>query len=214
MKVVLAALAQFYPEVVERSKHLTHGMVKLPGGVKMSSRKGNILRANDILDAAKEASKKQSRQENDGTVLAAVKYAFLKNRIGGDIVYDPEESVALEGNSGPYLQYAHARARSILAKAGAVAADLDGVEFDKNERSLARKISEYSEAVEKATSELMPHHVCTYLYELAQTFNRFYEKSRVIGDERQTVRLGLVEHYADTLKDGLSLLSISAPNKM
>ncbi len=215
MKVVLKALEHFYPEVVSRSKHFTHGVIKLPGGVKMSSRKGNILRATDILDAAREANQAAMGHDNEQTVLAAVKYAFLKQRIGGDIVYDPAESVALEGNSGPYLQYAHARARSILAKSDPASADSPGVPaLDTEERKLVRKISEYAETVDKATAELMPHHICTYLYELAQVFNRFYEHSRVLNDPRQELRLQLVTSYADTLKKGLELLNIPAPEHM
>lgn len=215
MKVLMKALEHFYPEATTRTKHFTHGVVKLPGGVKMSSRKGNILRAIDILDAARDANKKASGKEDEQVVLAAVKYAFLKNRMGGDIIYDPAESVALEGNSGPYLQYAHARARSILAKAEKADSKqptADGLEA--GERSLLRKIGEYSEVVDQAVMELMPHHICSYLYELAQVFNRFYENNRVIGDNREQVRLGLVKSYADTLKTGLNLLNIQAPDRM
>jgi arginyl-tRNA synthetase len=86
--------------------------------------------------------------------------------------------------------------------------------LELGERSLARKLSEYPEIIEKATKELMPHHVATYLYELSQVFNRFYEKSRVIGDERQAIRMKLVSSYVDVLKNGLGLLGISAPDKM
>jgi len=226
MKVVLKALEHFYPEVARRSKHFTHGMIKLPGGAKMSSRKGDILQATDILEAANKANQAANKQENADTVLAAVKYSFLKNRIGGDIIYDPAESVALEGNSGPYLQYAHARACSILKKSTVNShqpAPLKHKTFstgstveplEKAERSLLRKISEYAEVVDKAVEELMPHHVCTYLYELAQEFNRFYEKNRVVGDKRQALRTRLVQMYADVLKNGLELLNIPAPEKM
>lgn len=215
MAVVLKAIEQFEPKLVEATSHLTHGIVKLQGGVKMSSRKGNILRAVDVLDEAFEANKKITGQENTETALAAVKYAFLKSRVGGDIIYNPEESVALEGNSGPYLQYAHARARSILGKAQELpAASYQPSAIDEAERSLLRKIGEYHEVVNRAVDELMPHHVCTYLYELAQDFNRFYEHNRVIGDDREPVRLYLVQKYADTLKDGLELLNISAPSHM
>lgn len=212
MKVVLKALESFYPEVVPRSRHFTHGMVKLPGGVKMSSRLGNILRAEDILNAAAIANQQLTGQDNDDAVLGAVKYAFLKQRLGGDIIYDPEESVSLEGNSGPYLQYAHARARSIIAKAQGQGSLSDGLQPD--ERSLVRKIGEYAETVDRAVAELAPHHICTYLYELAQAFNRFYEHNRVIDDERQEIRLSLVGRYADTLKQGLNLLGIAAPDRM
>ncbi len=212
MKVVLAALGHFYPEVVQRSNHLTHGMIRLPGGKKMSSRKGGNPMAADILNAATEAAKKARGTEDQQVILAAVKYAFLKVRIGGDMIYDPEESVSLEGNSGPYLQYAHARARSILAKAKQT--EVTDQTLDPAERSLARKITEYPDAVQKAVAELMPHHICTYLYELAQTFNRFYEQSRVVGDERQALRLQLVGYYADVLKGGLGLLNIAAPEHL
>jgi len=213
MAVVLKAVEQFAPELVAATSHLTHGIVKLQGGTKMSSRKGNILRAVDVLEVAAEANKKLTGQENNATVLGAVKYAFLKNRIGGDIIYDPIESVSLEGNSGPYLQYAHARARSILAKTtGPGEAEL--AELEAGERTLIRKITEYGEVVDRAITELMPHHICGYLYELAQTFNRFYEHNRVIGDPREAVRLRLVDLYATTLKDGLNLLGITAPEQM
>lgn len=213
MKVVLKSIEQFEPDLVARSKHVPHGNVKLAGGVKMSSRLGNFLRAVDVLDMVAEAGRELGSQENDDTVLGAIKYAFLKQRIGPDIIFDPQESVAIEGNSGPYLQYAHARARSILAKASEQkTGELAGLE--NHERSLLRKITEYSEAVERATAELMPHHICTYLYELAQKFNQFYEHNRVIGDEREAVRLQLVTHYADTLKNGLNLLGITAPDRM
>jgi arginyl-tRNA synthetase len=189
MKVVLKAIEQFEPNLVQRTRHITHGNVKLTGGVKMSSRKGNFLRAVDVLDAAAEANQEATGKESESTVLAAIKYSFLRNRMGGDIIFDPKESVALEGNSGPYLQYAHARARSILAKSQAPSTNSrETTEMQPDERMLVRKLGEYAEVIEKATTELMPHHVCTYLYELAQEFNRFYEKNRVLGDEREAFR--------------------------
>lgn len=214
MKVVLKSIEQFAPELVQRTMHFTHGNVKLQGGIKMSSRKGNILRAVDVLDAASAANKEATgRDDDERTILGAVKYAFLKQRIGGDIIYDPQESVSLEGNSGPYLQYAHARARSILRKAGNRPMEL-GDTFDAAERSLARKISEYPEIIEKAVNELMPHHIAVYLYELAQVFNRFYEQAKVLDDPREAIRLRLVTLYADVLHDGLGLLGITAPDRM
>jgi len=225
MQVVLAAIKQFAPEPAERTKHLTHGVVKLQGGVKMSSRKGNVVTALEILEAARQAGTESGTNPSEETILAAVKYSFAKNRIGGDIVYDPQESIALEGNSGPYLQYAHARARSILTKSSESGVAerhtlLDwipasaGMTLEGDERSLLRKLTEFTEVVDRAASELMPHHICTYLYELAQKFNQFYERNRVIGDAREAVRLQLVQHYADILKIGLGLLGIAAPDRM
>lgn len=219
MTVVLKSIEQFAPELALATTHITHGRVKLAGGVKMSSRKGNIVRAVDVLDVADAANKEASGREDEQAVLGAVKYAFLKQRIGADIIYDPKESVSLEGNSGPYLQYAHARARSILRKAEGTHLTTSGIPFheatfEDDERSLLRKIAEYTEVIERATSELLPHHICTYLYELAQNFNRFYEHNRVVGSERQEYRLMMVDYYANVLKNGLELLGISAPERM
>ncbi|HVQ43526.1 MAG TPA: arginine--tRNA ligase [Candidatus Saccharimonadia bacterium] len=213
MAVMLKSVEQFAPEPARRSRHLTHGTVKLAGGVKMSSRKGNIVGAFDILEAATAAARSIVPASTHETVLAAVKYAFLKQRIGGDIIYDPKESVSLEGSSGPYLQYAHARARSILAKSPAVDAR-QLVDLDAAERPVAAKIAEYADVVQRAAEELMPHHVAGYLYELAQVFNRFYESSRVIGDARQPQRLVLVGLYADVLAAGLGLLGIAASERL
>lgn len=217
MKVVLQVVRAINPEIAERSQHITHGLIKLAGGQKMSSRKGNVLLAGDVLLAAANANKLATGKADNSVVLGAVKYAFLKNRIGGDIVYDPEESVSIEGNSGPYLQYAHARAKSILRKAGEIsvrqlADQITGLE--QGERLLVRKLGMYAEIIDQATTELMPHYVCTYLYELAQEFNRFYEHNKVIGDSRELIRLSLVNSYADTLKNGLNLLGINAPEQM
>jgi arginyl-tRNA synthetase len=226
MQVVLAAISQFEPEAAARTTHITHGMVKLEGGAKMSSRKGNIISALDILESARNAARESQVNVTDENVLAAVKYAFAKARIGGDIVYNPNESIALEGNSGPYLQYAHARARSILGKAismnqessfAATALEdkrIKSHDLETGERLLVRKLAEYTEVVNRAAVELLPSSICTYLYELSQEFNRFYEKNRVIDNDREALRLHIVKTYADTLRDGLNLLGITAPNKM
>lgn len=213
MAVVLKAVEQFAPELTQATTHLTHGLVKLKGGVKMSSRKGNILRAVDVLDVATTANVKATGKDDDRVVLGAVKYAFLKVRTGGDIIYDPEEAVALEGNSGPYLQYAYARAKGIISKAEQ-SEQATITSLTAGERVLVSKILEYSDVVQKAVRELSPHVICTYLYELAQQFNRFYEDNRVIGDDRQAERLQLVSTYAEVLYAGLNLLGIDSPEKM
>lgn len=216
MSVVLKAVEQFAPELAKASAHLTHGMVRLGQGEKMSSRKGNILRAEDVLNAADEANKAATGKQDPQVALGAVKYAFLKQRTGGDIIYDPAESVSLTGHSGPYLQYALVRAKSIRRKApGDLKPSIkEGSKLDTAERSLARKISEYPEAVKKATDELMPHHVAIYLYELAQDFNRFYEQARIIGDDREQLRMGLLVAYQTVLNNGLRLLNIPIVEQM
>lgn len=212
-KVMLAALAELNKLLAEKTTHLYHGLVSLSTG-KMSSRTGNVYSALNLIRDVEQAAEKQFKMKSESTRNAAIKYGFLKHRLGPDIIYDIGESVSLEGNSGPYLQYAYARACSILAKAEAEDSNGQITELDSNERSLARKISEYQEAVDRAMQELMPHHICNYLYELAQTFNRFYENSRIIGDERQGLRLQLVKAYSQVLKSGLNILNIEAPEKI
>lgn len=212
MKVVLKSIERYEPDLVARTTHLTHGNIKLAGGKKMSSRKGNVVLALDVLDAAAKAQQGFTGSSDSNIMLGAVKYAFLSARIGSDIVYDPEQSVSIHGNSGPYLQYAHARSCSILAKSTAGQSNLH--DLKDQERALARKLSEYNEVAARAIADLMPHYICTYLYELAQEFNRFYEQCQVIGSNREAERVTLVALYRDTLARGLSVLGIYAPQKM
>lgn len=222
MRVVFAAMDTFFPGIAAKMTHLTNGTVRFGDGQKMSSRLGNVSRAVDVVSAVGEQVRSVTEQEalSHDITLGAIKYEFIKYRLGGDIAFDIDESVSLQGNSGPYLQYAHARARSILAKAGsneqgAMSNDfVQGLSLESDERGLVRKIGEYAEVVDKAVAELMPHHICTYLYELAQVFNSFYEHNRVIDDPRESVRLQLVKAYADTLQKGLALLNIAAPERM
>lgn len=214
-KVMLMALSQFAPEQANATTHIAHGMVRLSSG-KMSSRTGKVLRALDVLAAVESAAAENSADNAHSVALAAIKYAFLKNRLGGDIAFDINESVSLEGNSGPYVQYAHARARSILAKAPPLQGPSlqQGLTLQMEERVLVRKLGMWAETVDKAVQELMPHHICTYLYELSQQFNRFYEHNRVLDDPRQDIRVALVATYAEVLKNGLGLLGIEAPDHM
>lgn len=118
MRVVMKSIEQYAPELIKKSTHLTHGMVKLPGAVKMSSRKGNFLRAIDIINLVKETLKQEYNSEDEKIALGAIKYAFLKAKLGGDIELDIKESISMTGNSGPYLQYSAVRAKKILEKSG------------------------------------------------------------------------------------------------
>lgn len=215
MKVVLAVVAEFNADASSRTMHLTHGQIKLVGGVKMSSRKGNFLRADDILDAAFAAGKKITGGGDQAVVLGAVRYSFLRGRMGGDIIFDPNESVSMEGNSGPYLQYALVRARSILRKIKADAKPVIEIKgLDEQERNLARAIGRYPEEFALALQEYSPHHIANYLYDLAVIFNRFYEQSRVVGHERAKLRTTLVRAYEQTLAHGLAVLGMPQPEKM
>lgn len=118
MKVVLKSVEQYAPQLVDRTTHLTHGLVKLPGNIKMSSRKGNFLKAKDVLEMVREALKNEYGSDDETVSLAATKYAFLKYKMGGNIIFNPQESVKMTGNSGPYLLYACVRAKKILTSVG------------------------------------------------------------------------------------------------
>lgn len=209
-KGVIKAAELALPTLRDITVNISTGTVKLSTG-KMSSREGDVLEIGWLFDQIQSAVE-QAGSGDESVVVGALRYEFLRVRIGSDVVFDIKEAVSIKGNSGPYLQYAHARARSILRKTQNEA--IPAVELDPDERSLVRKISEYADVVERASQELMPHHICTYLYELSQQFNRFYESNRVIGDSREAVRLGLVQQYADTLRSGLDILGIPSPEKM
>lgn len=220
MKVVLASVKEYAPELVERTSHLTHGMVKLPGNVKMSSRKGNFLKAVDVLEMIREALKAERGSTDEKIVLAAIKYAFLKYRMGGDIVFDPKESVSVSGNSGVYLLYSAVRARKILQKAGSEVLNKKVVQSENSDvemgyiRKLNKKIVQYDEVIRGAVQEKAPYKVCNYLYELAQEFSRFYEYVPVAGSAQEVERRLIVRAYLNVMTHGLGLLGIEVPEEM
>jgi len=213
MKVVLTSIKQYAPELVERSMHLTHGIVKLPGMMKMSSRKGNFVTAVDVVNEVKETNEAEHEGADFAITLGAIKYVLLKNKLGPDMMFDIKESVSLTGNSGPYLQYALARAKSILRKASGEAKD-EKVVLDEWERTLVLKLLEWKEVIREAVDEVAPHVVCTYLYELAQTFSRFYENDKVVGGEKEKFRCELVQGYINVLESGLTVLGVPTVEKV
>lgn len=220
MKVVYKSIEQFAPELVARTTHLTHGLVKLPGNVKMSSRKGNFLKAVDVINLVKNELKNEYNSTDDKVSLAAVKYAFLKYKMGGNIVFDPKESVKMTGNSGPYLLYSAVRAKKILDKSSVKDQDNQSnlvsqeSNFEPSEKALMKKILEYKPVLDGAVEEMAPHKIANYLYELAQEFSRFYENCAVIGDKKEMFRIKLVKAYLDTITHGLNLLGIAIPSEM
>lgn len=208
---VIAAVGLAIPSLKDTVKNYPTGLVKLSTG-KMSSRSGDVLEIGWLFDEFSKAVEVRGGEPTDEIVAGALRYQFLKVKIGSDVVFDVNEAVSLSGNTGSYLQYAHARARSILGKTShsfTMPTEL----FDED-RMLVRKLSEYHEMVNVSTKTLEPHHICTYLFELAQEFNRYYEKNYVIGDAKEAHRVGLVALYADILKAGLTVLGIHAPEKM
>ena len=218
MKVVLKSVEQYAPELVEKTNHLTHGLVKLPGNVKMSSRKGNFLKAVDVLDMVSNALESEYHSKDSKVSLAATKYAFLKYKMGGNIIFDPQESVKMTGNSGPYLLYSAVRAKKILKNTSGNDGREQGGErelvFESSERNLVKKILEYKGVLAESVAEMAPHKVANYLYELAQAFSRFYENCPVVGSPEEENRLRIVKVYLNTMTHGLNILGIEIPEEM
>ena len=210
-KGVIAAAELVWSDKKAVTVNISTGTVKLTTG-KMSSRDGDVIEFAWLFDQFAAAIAERGGTPDDAIIAGALRYQFLKVKIGSDVVFDINEAVSLVGNTGSYLQYAHARARSILEK---VTTDVRPLETVRTEdRALVRKLGEYHEAVDLAARQLEPHHVCSYLFELAQAFNRYYEKNQVVGSDEEAHRAGLVKLYADTLKAGLAILGIHAPERM
>lgn len=233
MKVVLKSVEQYAPELPERTLHLTHGQVKLPGREKMSSRKGNFLKAVDVIGLISEelmkVQEEVSRNKGEGMsssvdpkiLFGAIRYAFLKYKVGGDIVFDVKESVSMTGNSGPYLQYSAVRAQKVLGKILESQVEKVNKKVEQKdwileglERNLIKKIMQYKKVLDEVVDELSPSKLCTYLYEIAQDFSRFYENVQVVGSEFEVERGAIVLAYLKVLTHGLSILGIEIPEKM
>lgn len=225
-KVVFKALELAHPEWAGQFTHVSHGMMRFAQG-KMSSRWGNIITGESLLMDLKDASKEkmQGRELNDAqktaeeVAVGAVKYAVLKQGSNKDIIFDPEESLSLEGGSGPYLQYAHTRALSLVKaaeKAGITPGLSDATEGQGSvsASALERTLIHFPEVAERAASTREPHYVTTYLTELASVFNSWYAQERIIGGTRPHYGLLLAQAFVDTMHKGLTLLSIPAPVEM
>ncbi|MDO8470383.1 MAG: arginine--tRNA ligase [bacterium] len=229
-KVLKAALALLHPSLAEKTFHIGHGMVVLPSG-KMSSRKGNIIRAPEFLDEVKEKVllmlessehplPAEGREEvAEAIALGAVKYSLLKVGVGKDIVFDMEKSLSLAGDSGPYLQYAYARCKSILRKAGE-ATYKKGQSFTDlfpEEVSLLRTLSRFPEVAREAAEKQLPSLVCSFAFTLAKQYSAFYDAHSVMGaesQEKKEFRLLLTTATAQVLKNSLSLLGIRILERM
>lgn len=210
-KGVIAAAELALPELKGKLVNYPTGLVKLSTG-KMSSRTGDVITIEWLFDEFAKAITERGGDASNEIIAGALRYQFLKVKIGGDVIFDVNEAVSLSGNTGSYLQYAHARARRIIEKSSATF-ELPS-QLHEEDYALVRKLGEYHEIINLATRSLEPHHICNYLFELAQEFNRYYEKNQVIGSDQETHRLSLVALYADILRAGLSVLGIYAPDKM
>ncbi len=225
----VAALAGYLPEA-DAAVHVAFGLVLGPDGKKLASRSGGSERLVDLLDegidraaaAMKERSSDLSPERQAAVAhelgVGAVKYADLSTERIRDYVFDWDRMLAFEGDTGPYLQYAHARIRSIFRRAQVAPPAPGAVPLlgEPQERALALQLLRFAAAVEATAETYSPSKLCTYLFDLATTFTGFYEACRVlVADEAvRTSRLGLCDLTARVLQQGLSLLGIEAPEQM
>ena len=215
--------------------HFSYGMVELPNG-KMKSREGTVVDADDLIAAmigdAKKTSeelgkfKDMSEEERNEIArvvgLGALKYFILKVDARKNMLFNPEESIDFNGNTGPFIQYTYARIRSILRKAEAegivIPASLgDDMPLSDKEQELIQKISEFGAAVEQAGKDYSPSGIANYCYELTKEFNQFYHDYSILGADsadEKAVRLVLAQNVAKTIKNGMALLGIEVPERM
>lgn len=215
--------------------HFSYGMVELPNG-KMKSREGTVVDADDLIAAmiadAKQTSeelgkfKDMSEEERNEIArivgLGALKYFILKVDARKNMLFNPEESIDFNGNTGPFIQYTYARIRSILRKAAAEGITIPTtlsaqMPLNEKEIELIQKLNEFGAAVEQAGKDYSPSGIANYCYELTKAFNQFYHDYSILGadtENEKVVRLVLAQNVGKTLKNGMALLGIEVPERM
>ena len=210
--------------------HFSYGMVELPNG-KMKSREGTVVDADDLMqlmvdDARRvsdEAGKNVDMTEEEKQEIArivgmgALKYFILKVDARKNMLFNPEESIDFNGNTGPFIQYTHARIRSILRKAPSTISLSGTTSLSGKEVELIQKMSEYGAAVEQAGKDYSPSGIANYCYELTKVFNQFYHDYSILNEEdeqKKQTRLVIARNVAKILKNGMGLLGIEVPERM
>ncbi len=215
--------------------HFSYGMVELPNG-KMKSREGTVVDADELMAAMIQDARKTSdelgkfndmSEEEKNEIarivgLGALKYFILKVDARKNMLFNPEESIDFNGNTGPFIQYTYARIRSILRKAEAAGIVIplvltDGYKPLDKEVELIQKISEYAAAVEQAGKDYSPSGIANYCYELTKAFNQFYHDYSILNADTESekiFRLVLAKNVAKTIKNGFALLGIEVPERM
>ncbi len=216
--------------------HFSYGMVELPNG-KMKSREGTVVDADDLIDVmtddarrtADEAGKNADLTEQEKQSIArivgmgALKYFILKVDARKNMLFNPEESIDFNGNTGPFIQYTHARIKSIMRKAEAMGINIDGIAtngdavLNEKEIELVQKMNSFATAVEQAGKDYSPSGIANYCYELTKEFNQWYHDFSVLNaDNEQTriTRLVLAKNVAKIIKNGMALLGIEVPERM
>jgi arginyl-tRNA synthetase len=233
-KVMMKVIEFVFPEIANKMCHISHGMLRFAQG-KMSSRKGNVITGESLIHdvrnmvadkiSNRELTSDEKKNILDTVAISAIKFSILKQSPGSDIIFDMEKSLSFEGDSGPYLQYSSVRAQSVLDKA-----QKEGIKpsvkgsgiFGGKKRipetvpEFEKLLSHFSDIVERATVELAPQHIVTYLLQLSGAFNSYYATNKIVDatDNTSSYKVALTASFVQIMNHGLSLLGISVPEKM
>lgn len=227
-KVLFKILEKLGYDFAQNCFHLSYGMVDLPSG-KMKSREGTVVDADDLMadmfstaqatseelgkleDASEE--EKQTLYKNVG--LAALKYFILKVDPKKRMLFNPEESVDFNGNTGPFIQYTYARIQALKRRKGNY--DLNGFEgfnLELEERELIKKIEQFPDIVKEAGAGYSPAIIANYIYDLVKIYNQFYQSIQIFGTEKEDLRIALSHKCGEVIKSGMKLLGIDVPERM
>jgi arginyl-tRNA synthetase len=228
-KVILSVLGKINKDWAERTQHVAHGMMRFADG-KMSSRKGNVITGESLIldteEAVREIIKERELPEEiknqiaEFVAVSAIKYSVLRQTPGGNIIFDKSKAISFEGDSGPYLQYTAVRANSVLEKAenSGTKREAKIPNFETMQKEIYKiehLLYRFPEVVARAGDEKSPHHIVTYLTELASAFNGFYANNKIIdAGEESGYRLGITKAVHNILWNGLYLLGIRVPERM
>jgi arginyl-tRNA synthetase len=230
-KVLFAILKKLGYSWASQLHHLSYGMVDLPSG-KMKSREGTVVDADDLVDEMKTEAEKITAElgKTDGfndaekktlyhtLALGALKYFILRVDPKKRMLFDPARSIDFQGDTGPFIQYTHARINSLLIKAGGSSYAVEtNTALKPEEKTVIRLLSRYPEVVKEAAAELSPAHIASYVYDLVKTFNHFYQTIQILKEEdagARNMRLALCVHTRHVVKHGLGLLGIQSPERM
>ena len=233
-KVLFLILKKLGYQWAQHLHHLSYGMVDLPSG-KMKSREGTVVDADDLIAEMSNTARKISEElgkiddlseEEKNSLyhiigMGALKYFILKVDPKKRILFNPEESVDFQGNTGPFIQYTYARIQSILRKAGAVVRSskvkIDSIELHPKEKELLKQLQLFPETIQQAADQLSPALIANYTYELVKSFNSFYQNVSILNATKQQeklFRVQLSKAVADVIRTSLSLLGIDVPERM
>ena len=224
-KVLFLILKKLGYKFAENLKHLSYGMVVLPEG-KMKSREGTVVDADDLMDEVNALARKELEaryqlpaeeltRRSHKIAMAAINYTLLKVDVFKNMVFNPQESISFEGDTGPYILYTYARASSIVRKFGkTISYDLPIKILEEAENTLVKKINEFPGIVEQAAEKYNPSLIAHYSFDLAKIFNEFYHTCPVINSDNENSRIRLIEAFRTIMKNSLYLLVIDAIEEM